>query len=257
MYRIVFLRHGQSSWNEQGLFAGWSDTDFNKKKPVKIGLTERGKKEAKDAAKILLKKGYIFDLAFTSYLYRAIETLDIVLEKMDLCWIPVIKSWKLNEKHYGNLQGLSKKGMVKKVGFKKVLAWRRGYSIRPPKIKKSNKYYTKNDLRYGNLKVSELPLTESLEDVVLRTKPYWEKVICPEIKKGKKIIISGHGNGLRAIIKLLDKVSDKEIAGLNIPTGIPLVYELDKKFRPIKKYYLASAKKIAELEKEVKDQIKI
>ncbi|MCF7820101.1 MAG: 2,3-diphosphoglycerate-dependent phosphoglycerate mutase [Candidatus Pacebacteria bacterium] len=257
MYKIVFIRHGQSLWNKKGLFTGWVDSEKQGQEILDVDLTPRGAKEAIEAGRLLKEKGYHFDLAYTSVLQRAIKTLDIVLDEMDLMWIPVIKSWKLNEKHYGNLQGLNKKETARKLGEEQVFAWRRGYRVRPPKIKPSNKYYTKKDPRYQNLDAKEIPLTESLHDVVLRVKPYWHNVISKQIKAGKKIIISAHGNSLRALVKYLDKIPDDEISSFNIPTGIPLVYELDKNLKPIKSYYLGDPKVIAKLKAEVKNQAKI
>ncbi len=257
MYKIVFVRHGQSPWNKEGLFTGWVDAAIEKKGLSDVDLTKRGIKEAISAGKILKQKGYIFDLAYTSYLERSIKTLQIVLDQMNLMWIPVIKDWKLNERHYGDLQGLNKKDMAKKVGEERVFLWRRGYAVRPPEIKKTNKYYTKKDPRYKGVPADELPLTESLKDVVDRVVPYWKKVITKQIKAGKSIVISAHGNSLRAIIKYLDNIPDAEIPFMNIPTGVPLVYELDKNLKPIKHYYLGDPETIAKLEEKVRKQGRI
>jgi len=257
MYKIVFVRHGQSPWNKKGLFTGWVDAEIERNKMTDVDLTKRGIDEAIKAGKILKEKGFHFDVAYTSYLERAIKTLQIVLDQMNLMWIPVIKDWRLNEKHYGDLQGLNKKETAKKIGEEQVFQWRRAYDVRPPKIKKTNKYYTRKDPRYKDIDKNLIPLTESLKDVVERVKPYWQKVIAKDIKAGKKLLISAHGNSLRAIIKYLDKVSDEEIAHLNVPTGIPLVYELDKNLKPIKHYYLGDSEKIKKLQAEVKNQAKI
>lgn len=228
MYKLVLLRHGESIWNKENRFTGWTDVD----------LSPRGIKEARTAGKILKEKKFTFDLAFTSYLKRAIKTLWLVQEEMDFYWLPVKNSWRLNERHYGALQGLNKAETAKKFGDEQVLLWRRSYDIKPPALKKSDKRYPGKDPRYKNLKNSELPTTECLKDTVKRFIPYWKKEIVPEIKKGKKIIIVAHGNSLRALVKYLDHISDKKIIELNIPTGIPLVYELDKNLKPQKKYYL-------------------
>jgi 2,3-bisphosphoglycerate-dependent phosphoglycerate mutase len=257
MYKIVFVRHGQSPWNKKGLFTGWVDAEMKRSKITDVDLTKRGIDEAIEAGKILKEKGFIFDVAYTSYLERAIKTLQIVLDQMNLMWIPVIKDWRLNEKHYGDLQGLNKKETAKKFGEEQVFQWRRGYDVRPPKIKKTNKYYTRKDPRYKDIDKKLLPLTESLKDVVERVKPYWQKNIVKDIKAGKKVLVSAHGNSLRAIIKYLDKVSEKEIAHLNVPTGIPLVYELDKNLKPIRHYYLGDPQKIKKLQEEVKNQAKV
>lgn len=245
MYKIVLIRHGESEWNKKGLFTGWTDVD----------LTSLGIKQAKDAGKTLKSKKYTFDLCFTSYLKRAIKTLDIVLEEMDLMWVPVFKNWRLNERHYGNLQGLNKVQMAKKFGEEQVLLWRRSYDIRPPDIKKNNKY---NQLKEEKYKILEEPVfAESLKDVVARTVPFWKKNIIPALKSGKKILISASGNSLRSIVKYLDNLTNEEIVKLNLPYATPLVYELDKNFKKIKSYYLGDPKKIKSLVESIKNQGKI
>jgi len=241
MYKIVLLRHGESQWNEKGLFTGWTDVD----------LSEQGLKEAKDAGKELKKNGFVFDIAFSSVLKRAIKTLNIVLEEIDEMWLPVIRDWRLNERHYGNLQGLNKQQMIKKFGEEQVLIWRRSYDVRPPKIEATNKYNQKGLLQYKGIPV---PSTESLEDVVARVEPFWLKEVVPVIKSGKRVIIAASGNSLRALVKYLDNVSEKDIVNLNIPTAIPLVYELDNKMKPIRHYFLASDKKLKEAIDRVKKQ---
>lgn len=241
MYKIVLLRHGESQWNEKGLFTGWTDVD----------LSDQGLKEAKDAGKELKKNGFVFDVAFSSLLKRAVKTLNIVLEEIDELWLPVVRDWRLNERHYGNLQGLNKQQMIKKFGEEQVLIWRRSYDVRPPKIDAANKYNQKGQLQYKGIPV---PTAESLEDVVARVEPFWLKEVVPVIKSGKRVIIAASGNSLRALVKYLDKVSEKDIVNLNIPTAIPLVYELDNKMKPIRHYFLASDKKLKAAINRVKKQ---
>ncbi|MHB8904070.1 MAG: 2,3-diphosphoglycerate-dependent phosphoglycerate mutase [Patescibacteria group bacterium] len=241
MIKIVLLRHGQSTWNEKGLFTGWTDVD----------LTKKGREEAAEAGRELKKKGFKFDLAFTSFLKRASNTLKITLEELNQTKLPVISDWRLNERHYGNLQGLNKKEMAEKFGEKQVLIWRRSYSTPPPKIDNKNAFNQKNDPKYKGIRV---PNTESLKDVVERVVPFWKKDIIPQLKANKKIIITASGNSLRAIVKYLDKVSASEIVGLDIPTGIPLIYELDEKLKPIRHYYLADKAKLQEAIDKVKKQ---
>jgi 2,3-bisphosphoglycerate-dependent phosphoglycerate mutase len=223
MIKLVLLRHGESIWNLENRFTGWTD----------VGLSEKGIEEAHLSAKWLKEKGFVFDLAYTSVLKRAIKTLWIVLEDMDLMWIPVYNSWRLNERHYGALQGLNKIEMVEKFGEKQVLVWRRSYDVQPPALTKDDERFPGKDSRYRDLKKEELPLTECLKDTVNRFLPYWHNTIAPSIKAGQRVIISAHGNSLRALVKYLDNVSDSEIVGLNIPTGIPLVYELDDSLKPL------------------------
>jgi 2,3-bisphosphoglycerate-dependent phosphoglycerate mutase len=232
MYKIVLLRHGESTWNKKGLFTGWTD----------VNLTKKGMGEAHEAGLELKKRGFSFDLAYTSLLVRAQKTLNIALKELKLSKIPVIYDWRLNERHYGNLQGLNKQEMAEKFGEKQVLIWRRSYSTPPPKIDKKNPFNQKNDPKYKGIKVPEV---ESLKDVVARVAPFWKEDVAPQIKAGRQIIISASGNSLRAIVKYLDKVPEKEIVNLNIPNGVPLVYELDEKLKPIKHYYLSDPKKLA------------
>jgi len=244
MYKLVLLRHGESIWNKENLFTGWTDVD----------LSDKGIDEANRAGDILLKEGFKFDIAYTSVLKRAIRTLWITLDKMDLMWIPVIRNWRLNERHYGALQGLNKKQTAQKYGEEQVLIWRRSYDIQPPALETTDQRYPGNDPRYNDLKKNEIPLTECLMDTVNRFLPYWEITISPVVKSGKKVIIAAHGNSLRALVKYLDNISDKEIVELNIPTGIPLVYELDKNLNPLKHYYLADENTLKEAINKVSNQ---
>ncbi len=235
MYKLVLLRHGESIWNQKGLFTGWTDVD----------LSEKGTSEAITSGQVLKQKNFIFDIAYTSVLKRAIRTLWIVMDEMDMMWIPVQRSWRLNERHYGALQGLNKAETAEKHGEKQVLIWRRSYDIRPPSLEKSDKRYPGKDPKYSNLKEDETPTSECLKDTVARFVPYWEGTIAPSIKEGKKVIIAAHGNSLRALVKYLDNISEEEIVGLNIPTGIPLVYELDENLKSVKSYYLGDPDEIA------------
>jgi len=241
MYKVVLLRHGESTWNKKGLFTGWTDVD----------LTKKGEAEARLAGQVLKERGFVFDIAYTSYLRRAQRTLRLALQEMKTKNLPVIKDWRLNERHYGNLQGLNKLEMVEKFGEKQVLLWRRSYDIPPPKISKDNLYNKSNDSRYQGIIVPE---TESLKDVVVRVKVLWLHDIAPRIKKGERLLITASGNSLRAIVKYLDQLSPSKIAAVNIPTGIPLVYELDDKLHPIKSYYLADKKVLQEAISSVKNQ---
>jgi 2,3-bisphosphoglycerate-dependent phosphoglycerate mutase len=235
MYKLVLLRHGESQWNMENRFTGWADVD----------LTDKGKEEAKAAGELLKAEGFTFDKAFTSYQKRAIRTLWITLDGMDLMWIPVERSWKLNERFYGGLTGMNKAETAKKYGDDQVLIWRRSYDIPPPELDKSSEYYPGNDPRYAELSEDELPTTECLKDTVARVVPYWESTIAPEIKAGKKLVIAAHGNSLRALVKYLDGMSEEDILKLNIPTGVPLVYELDENLKPIKHYYLGDQEALA------------
>jgi len=228
MKKIVLLRHGESTWNKENRFTGWTDVD----------LSEKGIEEAKKAAEVLKKEGFVFDLAFTSVLKRAIRTLWLVLDEMDLMWIPVYNSWRLNERHYGALQGLNKSETASKYGEEQVLIWRRSYNIPPMALDKKDPRYPGLDPRYKELSLKDLPLTECLKDTVARFLPYWHETIQPAVKSGSRIIIAAHGNSLRALVKYLDDISEEKIVDLNIPTGIPLVYELDDNLKPIKNYYL-------------------
>ena len=234
MTKLVLLRHGESIWNKENRFTGWTDVD----------LSEQGIKEAENAGELLKAEGFQFDIAFTSVLKRAIRTLWITLDKLDLMWIPVERSWRLNERHYGALQGLNKAETAKKFGDEQVHIWRRSYDTRPPALEKTDDRYPGNEARYKDLSENELPLTECLKDTVKRFLPYWENNIAPVIKSGKKVLIAAHGNSLRALVKYLDNVTEDEIVGLNIPTGVPLVYELDEELKPIKHYYLGNAAEI-------------
>ncbi len=243
MIKLVLLRHGESTWNKENRFTGWTDVD----------LTEQGISEAHESARLLKEGGYTFDLAFTSVLKRATKTLDIVLKDMAIS-VPIKYSWRLNERHYGALQGLNKAETTAKYGEAQVHEWRRSYDIRPPVLTKDDSRYPGNDPLYKDLKENELPLTECLKDTVERFLPYWHEEIVPEILSGKKIIIAAHGNSLRALVKYLDNVSDNDIPNLNIPTGIPLVYELDENLKPIKHYYLGDPEKIQAAINNVKNQ---
>ena len=228
MYKLVLLRHGQSEWNLSNRFTGWTD----------VGLTEQGRNEAHHAGTLLREAGFRFDTAYTSVLKRAIHTLWAVLEELEQEWIPVQRSWRLNERHYGALQGFNKAEMAAKEGEEQVLIWRRSYDVPPPALDWNDKRHPRFDPRYANLSPDELPATECLKDTLERVLPYWESEIAPAIKAGKQVLIAAHGNSLRAMVKYLDNIPDDEITGLNIPTGIPLVYELDEDLKPIKSYYL-------------------
>jgi 2,3-bisphosphoglycerate-dependent phosphoglycerate mutase len=235
MYKVVLLRHGESTWNRENRFTGWTD----------VRLSEQGVREAQKAAQLLIEDGYTFDLAYTSVLSRAIQTLNIVLEAMDLLWIPVVKNWRLNERHYGALQGLDKAETAAKHGDEQVLIWRRSYDIPPPPLDPTDERSPKFDRRYRDLAPSDLPLTESLKDTVARFVPYWTSTIVPSIQSGERVIIAAHGNSLRALVKYLDDVSEEMIVDLNIPTGIPLVYELDEQMRSVNHYYLGDPEEAA------------
>jgi 2,3-bisphosphoglycerate-dependent phosphoglycerate mutase len=231
MYKLVLVRHGESTWNQENRFTGWTDVD----------LTEKGVIEAKTGGQALKEGGYTFDVAYTSVLKRAIRTLWIVLDEMDLMWLPVYRSWRLNERHYGALQGLNKAETAAKFGEAQVFLWRRSYDTQPPALTKDDPRFPGLDRRYQDLEAHEIPLTESLKDNVNRFLPCWHQVLAPEVKRGKRVLIAAHGNSLRALVKYLDNIPDSEIVGLNIPTGIPLVYELDADLRPLRHYYLGDA----------------
>jgi 2,3-bisphosphoglycerate-dependent phosphoglycerate mutase len=235
MHRIVFLRHGESTWNRENRFTGWTDVD----------LSAAGAEEARAAGRLLRAEGYAFDAAHTSVLKRAIRTLWLALEEMDRCWLPVQKSWRLNERHYGALQGLDKAETAAKFGEAQVLAWRRSYDTPPPALERQDPRYEGGDPRYAG---TEVPLTECLQDTVARVLPYWNTAIAPQVRAGRRVLVAAHGNSLRALIKHLDGVSDADIVGLNVPTGIPLVYELDGALKPLKHYYLGDA---ADIERRV------
>ena len=244
MYKLVLLRHGESIWNKENRFTGWTDVDLSKK----------GIEEARQAGKTMKEGGFVFDVAFTSVLKRAVRTLWIALDEMDLMWIPVYNSWRLNERHYGALQGLNKAETAAKFGEKQVHTWRRSYSIQPPALELDDPRSPASDPRYKTLTKSELPLTECLKDTVARFLPYWHDSIVPTVRSGKKVIIAAHGNSLRALVKYLDNVSDNDIIELNIPTGIPLVYELDEQLKPIKHYYLGDENTIKQAMQSVANQ---
>ena len=244
MKKIVLLRHGESSWNKENRFTGWTDVD----------LSEKGIQEAKKAGELLKKEGFVFDLAYTSVLKRAIRTLWIALDEMDLMWIPVYNSWRLNERHYGALQGLNKAETAAKYGEEQVLIWRRSYDVPPMALEKKDPRYPGNDPRYKGLKAQELPLTECLKDTVARFVPYWLETIAPVVESGKKVIIAAHGNSLRALVKYLDNISEEKIVSLNIPTGIPLIYELEDNLKPIKSYYLGDQEAVKKAMESVANQ---
>lgn len=244
MYKVVLLRHGESLWNKENRFTGWTDVD----------ITEKGYQEAKKAGEVLKAEGFKFDIAYTSVLKRAIRTLWIVLDELDLMWIPVINNWRLNERHYGALQGLNKAETAKKYGEDQVKIWRRSYDIQPPALEKNDERYPGKDPRYADLDEKDIPLTECLKDTVARFVPYWEGTIAPMVKSGKKVLVTAHGNSLRALVKYLDNIPDNEIVELNIPTGIPLVYELNENLKPIKSYYLGDQEEIQKAAAAVANQ---
>lgn len=244
MKTLVLLRHGESAWNKENRFTGWTDVD----------LSPKGAEEARAAGRLMLEGGYVFDIAYTSVLKRAIRTLWLALAEMDLMWIPEYKSWRLNERHYGALQGLDKLETVARHGEARVKIWRRGYDIRPPALPPEDPRAPRHDPRYKDLAPEELPLTECLKDTVDRVLPYWNETIAPTVRSGKRVLIASHGNSLRALVKYLDGVSDEEIVGLNIPTGIPLVYELNDDLTPIRHYYLGDRAEVERAAKAVADQ---
>jgi 2,3-bisphosphoglycerate-dependent phosphoglycerate mutase len=246
MKKIVLLRHGESIWNKENRFTGWID----------VGLSDRGVEEALQSGRSLAQEGYVFDVAFTSMLKRAIKTLWLALEEMDLMWIPVHHSWRLNERHYGALQGLNKTETVEKHGMDLVKIWRRSYDIPPPPLTPDDPRYPGKDPRYADLSSAELPLTECLKDVVGRFLPYWLEVMAPAVKEGRRVLIAAHGNSLRALVKYLDQIPDEEIVGLNIPTGIPLIYELEDDLTPIRHYYLGDPDAVQKAVQAVADQLK-
>jgi len=247
MKQLVLLRHGESTWNKENRFTGWTD----------VGLTEQGVREALTSGRTMLQQGFSFDVAYTSVLKRAIKTLWIALEEMDLMWIPVHRSWRLNERHYGALQGLNKAETAERHGEEQVKLWRRSYDIRPPALTPDDERHPGRDPRYADLTEAELPLTECLKDTVARMLPYWFDVIAPAVQAGKRVLVSAHGNSLRALVKHLDQIPNEEIVGLNIPTGIPLVYELnDADLSPIRSYYLADEEAVAAAQQAVANQAK-
>lgn len=244
MYEIVLIRHGESQYNVQNLFTGWSDPD----------LTEKGIQEAKAAGKLLKDNGYTFDLAFASVLKRSIKTLNYVLDEMDLLWIPVQKSWKLNERHYGALQGLSKIETAAKYGEEQVHLWRRSLSVRPPQLEPDDPRYARNDIRYQNVRAGDIPRGESLEDTVHRVGDFWGKRIVPLVRKKERVLISAHGNTLRALIKFMEDIDETALLELNIPTGVPLVYKLDEDINPISRYYLGDPAQVEAKARDVANQ---
>jgi 2,3-bisphosphoglycerate-dependent phosphoglycerate mutase len=247
MYKLVLVRHGQSSWNLENRFTGWTD----------VGLTDQGRTEAHTAGELLLEGGYSFDVAYTSVLRRAILTLWIVLEDMQLEWIPVVNAWQLNERHYGALQGLNKAEMAVKFGEAQVKLWRRSYDVPPPALELSDERHPRFDPRYAGLTAEQLPATESLKITLERVLPYWHSTLAPMIKTGRRVLIAAHGNSMRALVKYLDNVSDKDIPELNIPTGIPLVYELGDDLKPIEHYYLGDPEAAAKAAAAVANQGKV
>jgi 2,3-bisphosphoglycerate-dependent phosphoglycerate mutase len=247
MHKIVLLRHGESVWNKENRFTGWTDVD----------LSPRGEQEAKRAGEMLKAAGFGFDCAYTSVLKRAIKTLWLALETMDLMWIPVHHSWRLNERHYGALQGLNKAETAAKFGEEQVLLWRRSYDVPPPALERRDPRYPGGDPRYAGLAESEVPLTECLKDTVSRFLPYWSGIIAPEVRRGRRVILAAHGNSLRALVKYLDEIGDREIIDLNIPTGIPLVYELDLQLKPVRHYYLGDAAEAESRARAIAEQAKI
>jgi len=246
MYKIVLLRHGESAWNRENRFTGWTDVD----------LTEKGEDEARTAGKLMKEAGFQFDIAYTSVLTRAVRTLWLALQEMGQVWIPVVNSWRLNERHYGALQGLNKAETAKKYGDEQVHIWRRSYDTQPPSLTPDDERFPGHDRRYKGLTSAELPLTECLKDTVARFLPYWFDSIVPTVKSGKNVLIVAHGNSLRALVKYLDNVSDNDIVELNIPTGVPLVYELDDDLKPIRSFYLGDPEEAKRKAEAVANQAK-
>jgi 2,3-bisphosphoglycerate-dependent phosphoglycerate mutase len=244
MYKLVLVRHGESTWNLENRFTGWTDVD----------LTPTGVEQAKNAGKLLKSEGYEFDLAYTSVLKRATRTLWHCLDEMDRTWLPVVHSWRLNERHYGALQGLNKGDTAKKYGDDQVLVWRRSYDVPPPALEATDPRSERSDLRYAKLQADQIPLTECLKDTVARVLPFWNDSMAPAILAGKRIVVAAHGNSIRALVKYLDNIADDDIVGLNIPNGIPLVYELDANLKPIRHYYLGDAEAAAKAAAAVASQ---
>ena len=247
MKKIVLLRHGESTWNKENIFTGWTDVD----------LSEKGFGEAEEAGRILKEQGFVFDIAFTSVLKRAVRTLWLVLDKMDIMWLPVHHDWRLNERHYGALQGLNKAQTAEKYGEDQVKLWRRSYDVRPPALEESDPRYPGHDPRYKGLTKAQLPLTECLKDTVERFLPCWHDLIVPAVRSGKSVLVSAHGNSLRALVKHIDDIPDDIIPGVNIPTGVPLVYEFDDALKPIRHYYLGDPEKVKEAIEAVAAQAKV
>jgi 2,3-bisphosphoglycerate-dependent phosphoglycerate mutase len=244
MYKLVLVRHGESTWNLENRFTGWTDVD----------LTPTGIEQAKNAGQLLKAESYEFDLAYTSVLKRATRTLWLCLDEMDRTWLPVVHSWRLNERHYGALQGLNKTDMAKQYGDAQVLQWRRSYDTPPPALEPTDARCERSDLRYAKLQPDQVPLTECLKDTVARVMPFWNEAMAPAIKAGKRVLVAAHGNSIRALVKYLDNISDSDIVGLNIPNGIPLVYELDAELKPIRHYYLGDAEAAAKAAAAVASQ---
>jgi 2,3-bisphosphoglycerate-dependent phosphoglycerate mutase len=244
MHKVVLLRHGESVWNKENLFTGWTDVD----------LSEKGRSEAREAGRVLKEKGYIFDLAYASLLKRAIRTLWIALDEMDLMWIPVVRDWRLNERHYGAMQGLNKAETAAKYGEAQLKVWRRSYDIPPPSLEESDPRYPGHDPRYKGLTKAQLPLTECLKDTVARVLPCWNEVIAPAVLGGQRVLITAHGNSLRALVMYLDNISERDIVESNIPTGMPLVYELDGNLKPTKHYYLGDPERVKKAMEAVANQ---
>ena len=244
MYKLVLIRHGESTWNLENRFTGWTDVD----------LTDTGIAQAKNAGRLLKAEGYEFDVAYTSVLKRAIHTLWHCLDEMDRPWLPVVHSWRLNERHYGALQGLNKADMAKQYGDAQVLVWRRSYDTPPPALESNDPRCERSDLRYAKLEPAQVPLTECLKDTVARVLPFWNESMAPAIRSGKRIVVAAHGNSIRALVKYLDGISDEAIVGLNIPNGIPLVYELDAALKPLRSYYLGDAQAAAQAAAAVASQ---
>ncbi|HSB02463.1 MAG TPA: 2,3-diphosphoglycerate-dependent phosphoglycerate mutase [Anaerolineales bacterium] len=247
MYKLVLVRHGQSTWNLENRFTGWTD----------VGLTDLGIQEAHEAGKLLREGGYSFDVAYTSVLRRAIQTLWIVLQEMNLEWIPVTNAWQLNERHYGALQGLNKAETAQKFGEAQVKIWRRSYDVPPPALERDDERHPRFDPRYASLTPEQLPATESLKITLERVLPYWHSTLSPAIKSGKRVVIGAHGNSIRALVKYLDNISEADITELNIPTGLPLVYELDDDLKPLKSYYLGDPEEAAKKAAAVANQAKV
>ena len=245
MRRLVLLRHGESTWNKENRFTGWTD----------VPLSEKGVQEATEAGRILVQEGYAFDVAHTSVLKRAIKTLWIGLEEMDLMWIPVHRSWRLNERHYGALQGLNKAETAERYGMEQTQIWRRSFDVPPPALTPEDPRHPGNDRRYATLLTSELPLTECLKDTIDRFLPYWNETIAPAVRSGQRVLIAAHGNSLRALVKHLDRISEKNIVGLNIPTGVPLVYELNDDLTPIRHFYLGDPEAVRKATEAVSGQL--
>jgi len=244
MYKLVLIRHGESTWNLENRFTGWTD----------VALTPTGVEQARQAGRLLKAEGYEFDVAYTSVLKRAIHTLHYALDEMDRIWLPTVKHWRLNERHYGALQGLNKADMAKQYGDEQVLVWRRSYDTPPPALEPTDPRSERGDARYAKLKPEEVPLTECLKDTVARVLPFWNESMAPAISAGKRLLVSAHGNSIRALVKYLDNISEADIVGLNIPNGIPLVYELDAGLKPIRRYYLGDAEAAAKAAAAVASQ---